>query len=341
MRRSMLPSLRIALLHVAMVSFAQSPAPFAATPLTDFKLGETYLGTFPGLLYTGSNNPPADHDADGRKFASQIKPGPNGRIVVIGIGMSSWTDELCIGGPNAMQTNCLPNSFITRAQADPSVNNPVLALVDCAQGGHDAKTWIDDSFGSYSTCDSRLLNLGLSPSDVQVILWKDGDERPTVSLSSNTVCNSQSQVDACIYLGYLGPMARFSRMRYRNTKQLFLHSRIYAGYATTNLNPEPFAYEYAFATRMFIEAQISQVRTGQIDPLTGDLSYSVAPWLAWGPYFWASGTTPRNDGLAWLPADYQSDKTHPGLGGVTKVADLMINWYLSSPYTPWFRKSGL
>ena len=137
-------------------------------------------------------------------------------------------------------------------------------------------------------------------------------------------------------------MARFAKSRYPSILQLFVHSRIYGGYALTNLNPEPFAYEYGFATKWLVNAQIAQMRTGKIDPTAGDLSYIVAPWIAWGPYFWASGAMPRNDGLAWLASDYSpKDLTHPGASGVTKVADQMMYWYLSSPYTPWFRASGM
>src|SRR5215470_1165750 len=62
-----------------------------ATPLTDFAPGQTYKG-FPGFLYDGSNNVPADHDADGRTLAGNIHA-INGKIVFLGIGMSNATIE--------------------------------------------------------------------------------------------------------------------------------------------------------------------------------------------------------------------------------------------------------
>src|SRR6266542_200006 len=117
-----------------------------------------------------------------------------------------------------------------------------------------------------------------------------------------------------------------------------VHSRIYAGYATIKLNPEPYVYEYGFGNKWAIWAQINQMRGGGIDPTAGDLSYSAAPWIDWGPYFWASGATPRSDGLTWLPADFDGDGTHPSASGIRKVVDMMVPFYLNSPMTPWMRK---
>jgi hypothetical protein len=317
------------------LAHGQSPQ-FSATPLTDYLPGQLYLGTFPGFLYTASNNPPAQHDADGKMFASKVVP-MRGKIAVIGIGMSNWTEELCADNP--LPNRCLSNSFIAVATADPSVD-PVLVLVDCAQSGAAANQWVDDSFGNYTTCNNRLAAAGVTPEQVEVILWKNADKQPTVSLSSTTVCSPTSPVDACMYEKFSGEMARFAKGWYTNTQQLFVHSRIYAGYANINLNPEPFAYENGFATKWLVNAQITQISTGQIDPTAGDLGYDVAPWIGWGPYFWASGTTPRNDGLTWLIGDYQTDGTHPGPSAITKVADQMMLWYFSSAYTPWFRALG-
>ncbi len=302
-------------------------------PLIDFKPGELYLNKFPGMLYENSNEPPAAHATDGIAKTANIQP-INGKIVVVGLGMSNWTAELC----NNSWPNCGPNSFIGKANADPSVNKTTLVLVDCAKGGQATPAWISDSAKNYTSCLNRLASKGVTKDQVQVILWLDANASPTQSLSSGTVCTSASSVDACAYARDMGKVIRYAKQFFPNTKQFFMHSRIYAGYATTKLNPEPYAYEYGFATKWVVQAQINQMKTGAVDPLVGDLSYSVAPWVAWGPYFWAAGETPRSDGLVWKKSDFGNDGTHPSGDGVKKVAGMMLNWYLTSPYSPWFRK---
>jgi hypothetical protein len=123
-----------------------------------------------------------------------------------------------------------------------------------------------------------------------------------------------------------------------NVQLMFLHTRIYAGYTNTAENPEPYAYEYGFAIKALIQAQIDQLAGGGVDKVAGNLKYSKAPVLLWGPYFWASGTTPRSpDGLVWLRSDFQADGTHPSQSGWTKVGDMMMAFFSTSPYSmPWF-----
>lgn len=50
-----------------------------------------------------------------------------------------------------------------------------------------------------------------------------------------------------------------------NLQQVFISSRIYAGYATTALNPEPYAYETGFSVKWLIEAQLRQLQKGTVD----------------------------------------------------------------------------
>ena len=88
-----------------------------------------------------------------------------------------------------------------------------------------------------------------------------------------------------------------------------MSSRIYGGYATTALNPEPYAYEGAFSIRWIIDAQIKGDPKLNWDAARGEVK---APVVLWGPYLWADGTTPRKDGLVWNRDDLRdNDGTHP------------------------------
>jgi hypothetical protein len=322
-------------------AFAQN---YTATPLTDFQPGQLYLGAFAGTLYENSNVVPADHASDGLNFAGQVQPldaqghpSSKGKIVVIGIGMSNWTIEWC----SLNRSNCTPQSFLVQAAQNSQVNHSTLVLVNCAKGGESADRWVDNSFGNYTQCTQAIQKAGVTDLQVQVILYKNALEFPTQSLTSTTKCSATSVVDACAYEHDVGSTARFVRTVFPNVKQMFLHSRIYGGYASPGtLNPEPFAYEYGFSTKWLIEAQINQIRTGQIDPTAGDLRYTVAPWLAWGPYFWTAGPAKRSDGVSWLPDEYIQDLTHPGDPGVLEISNELIQFYLNSQFSPWFVAGG-
>lgn len=177
--------------------------------------------------------------------------------------MSNWTAELCQASPNTTPSGstiltweqyCHPYSFMGQAFQNAGVDKQNLVILDCAVGSQTAARWINDSFGNYSHCrDTWLTPFGLSEAQVQAVLWKNADPSPRPagysSLSSSTVCTPTIMVEACHYENLVGQAARYWRSRYPNVQQAFLHSRIYAGYATDNLNPEPYAYEYGFATK--------------------------------------------------------------------------------------------
>ena len=86
------------------------------------------------------------------------------------------------------------------------------------------------------------------------------------------------------------------KVKLPNVKQVFFTSRIYAGYASSTLNPEPYAYENAFAIKRVIAQQLAGDPALNYDAANGPV---VAPWLSWGPYLWADGLNARADGLTW------------------------------------------
>jgi hypothetical protein len=303
-------------------------------PLSDLGAG-LYLSRFQGGLYpNGSSVLPQGHALAGLAAASDIVPrdvggspdGRNGKIVLLSVGMSNASLDFC----------CTPESFAGQAAIHPSVNHHTLAIINGAQGGSDASAWIHSSAPAYDAIAALLDNQGLSEAQVQAVWVKVADARPRISLPS-------SAADAYTLLRHLADIARALRERYSSLKQVFYSSRIYGGYATTGLNPEPYAYESGFAVKWLVEAQIDQMAGPgtPVNPLAGDLNYrTVAPWVAWGAYLWADGTTPRSDGLTYECHDLASDGTHPSRGAVRKVGGLLLDYFLNSPATPWFRANS-
>lgn len=310
------------------------PLPDATpTPLSELG-GTTYLG-FAGGLYPGGTVPPAGHHDAGVRAAARVAPrdtdgnsDPSGRYVLLSIGMSNTTQEFCSA---SSVPPCDSWTFTGQALADPAVNQTALAIVNGARGGQAAEDWESPGHPNYDRIrDERLAPAGLSEQQVQVVWLKVANARPTAGLPDPAA-------DAYELARRMGNIVRAMATRYQNLALVFVSSRIYAGYATTTLNPEPYAYESGFGVKWLIEAQLTQRETGAVDPVTGDLDPSSTPWLGWGAYLWAAGPTPRADGLVWLPEDFASDGTHPSAAGEAKVGRLLLQFFTSSPYAAgWF-----
>lgn len=313
-------------------------------PLTQLGAA-TYKGFTGGLYPGGANAEPAAHAAAGLTRAQSLtpldtagNPGPTGMIVMLSVGMSNTTQEFCSAASTT--TSCSSWTFMGQAAGDAGVNHSTLAIVNGARGGQDAATWDSPGDANYDSVRlHRLQPLGLAEKQVQAVWIKQANAGPRDSLPS-------AQADAYRLETILGNTVRALRARYPNVKLVFLSSRIYAGYATTSLNPEPFAYESGFAVQWLIAAQIQQMASGggTIDPRAGDLNYDsgVAPWVAWGPYLWADGTTARaGDGLTWLRGDLAGDGTHPSPSGQQKVGTMLLSFFKNSGFTKcWFTASG-
>jgi hypothetical protein len=303
-------------------------------PLID--LTGTYRGFRGGLYPNASNSIPSAHTTAGLARVKAIRPVDTngnpiatGKYVLLSVGMSNTAQEFCGGD---MTTGCASETFMGQAAADPQVNKSTLVIVNGAQGGRDATNWTSSSMPTFDEVDRRLATLGLTPKQVQIVWLKQADAGPTKSLPD-------ANADAYVLESRLGQIVRAIKVRYPNTQQVFLTSRTYAGYATSTLNPEPFAYESGFAVKWVIQAQIDQMESGTIvDTRAGDLNYnSAAPWIAWGPYPWAAGMTARSDGLSWGRTDFGSDGTHPSTSGRAKVGALLLNFFKSSVMTKcWF-----
>ncbi|HEY0996893.1 MAG TPA: hypothetical protein VGD77_12940, partial [Gemmatimonadaceae bacterium] len=307
-------------------------------PLTQLGAG-CYKGFAGGLYPDGSNEIPPAHLAAGLAAARAIRPlGPDGapsatgKYVLLSIGMSNTTQEFCSAG--GLPGSCEATSFFAQAAADPAVNHTQLVVVNGAYGGRAASSWTSPTMPDYDRVrDSWLTPLGLSERQVQVVWIKQANPGPRVALPA-------TNADAYLLEASIAQALRAVRVRYPNVRQVFLSSRIYGGYATSSLNPEPYAYEGGFAMKWVVQAQIDQAAGAAPSVIAGDLRYDagVAPWVAWGPYLWADGATPRADGLTWERSDFNpSDYTHPASGARQKVGKLLLEFFKSSPATQcWF-----
>ena len=312
------------------------PTDTVKSPLTDLLAG-TYFGNSGGLYPGGINQPPADHDSAARARRNAIKPldvngdeSPFGKYVLISIGMSNATQEWCslTSGPP-----CAAWTFMGKAAADPNINHYTMVIVNGAADGQDAPAWTSPSSPNYDRIKlTRLAPLGLSENQVQIAWVKLENPKPSVSLPADSA-------DAQIFLTNLGLVLRAMRIHYPNLRIVFLSSRTYGGYATIDLNPEPYAYESGFSVKWAIESQINEMRGLPVNPHAGTLNYAkkLAPLIMWGPYLWANGTTPRSDGVVWNKADFEEDGTHPSRSGESKAAGLLMDFFKNSPYARcWF-----
>ncbi len=288
-------------------------------PLTEMTADEHYKGEDGGLYGEGRNEPPdallvaakrqtahvVPRDADG-------KPAKDGKIGLVSISMSNATMEY--------------SRFKQIADNDPA-KSPQVAIVDCAQGSQAMAEWVEPKARPWTEADRRLAAAGVNPKQVQIIWVKLANKGPRGELAEH---GRKLEKDAAEVL-------RNAKARFPNIQIAYLGSRIYAGYATSRLNPEPYAFEGAFAVRWLIQDQMKGDAALQHDDANGP---AKAPLALWGPYFWANGITPRkSDGLVWKQEDLASDGTHPSESGRQKVAEMLLKFFKEDPMaSTWFVK---
>lgn len=289
-------------------------------PLDQMTETERYKGEDGGLYGHEHNRPPASQQRAARAALAHVvprdargNPSADGKIVFLSMGMSNATQEF--------------SRFKTIADADPEKASDVV-IVDGAQGGKDAAAWSDDASDTWRVADARLQAAGVTPEQVQVAWMKQARMVPA---RFGPYPRHAEELEAHLMAGL-----NIAHQRFPHLRIVYLSSRIYAGYARTALNPEPYAYESAFVVRHLIQRQIAGDLWLNDDPARGPVR---APVLLWGPYLWADGLTPRkSDGLTWKPEDFGSDGTHPDAAGRDKVARLILGFLKSDPTARvWFR----
>ena len=306
---------------------AQGRETTGLVPITE--MGEAqYQGQTGGLYGGGQNVPPEAHARAAQERTALIQPlDPNGIssaagvIALVSVGMSNTTQEF--------------STFKRRADADPN-KSPGVVLVDCAQGGMAARQWAypetviaQNRPSPWVVMDQRLKKARVDPNQVQVVWMKQAEMNP--AQYGAFPAHAQTLRDN------MAIILRELKTRFPNLRIAYLSSRIYAGYAGTGLNPEPYAYESAFSVRWLIEDQIRGDPELNCDPVKGEVK---APLLLWGPYLWADGITPRrSDGVVWNPEDFGPDGTHPSTSGREEVARMLLGFFANDANTRrWFVK---
>lgn len=301
-------------------------------PLNDLGPAPYLYGYVGGLYEDGSNVIPADHLAAGLRRSALIvprdasgRPSPSGKIVFLaaGVGETARIDE----------------ALIEMARSDPRVDHQSVVLVNAAREDDDASAWIPPlSDGTFARIhDTLLTSAGATEKQVQVV-W--------LQLVTNSPARPLPPQDADAYRlkGSIAAALRALKARYPNLQIAYLSSRVYGGYATTSWNPEPFAYESALSNRWVILGQITLMRTGSLwDTRIGPIDYEKeqAPWVAWGPYFWANATLPRSDGLTWQRDDFEADGERLSPTGARKAAQQLMQFLLHEPTAEWFRAADV
>lgn len=292
---------------------AQRKAPESLKPLCDMTADDRYEGEDGGLYGGGGNEPPeALKKAAGgalekiQPLDREGKPAEEGRIVLVSISMSNATQEF---------------SFFKRiADADPRKSDR-LTIVDCAQGGQAMAEWAPPAGRPWEEAMRRVSSSGVTPAQVQVAWVKLANKNPSGSMSAHL---SKLEADTSAVL-------RNARERFPNLRIAYLGSRIWAGNARGGLNPEPYAYESAFAARNLIRGQMESGGA----PASGGV-----PLLLWGPYLWAEGEKGRKlDSLKYMPEDFAPDGVHPSNSGREKVALQLLDFFATNPLAKsWFAK---
>jgi hypothetical protein len=288
-------------------------------PLTEMSATDRYKGQDGGLYGGGKNEPSEKLRKAALTALKRIQPldaagktSADGIIGFVSISMSNATQEF---------------SLFKRLADEDAAKSPHVTIVDCAQGGQAMAEWVDPEARPWQEASRRLSAANLNPKQVEVASIKLANKAPQGELMEH---GKKLESDTL-------KVIQNARAKFPNLRIVYLSSRIYGGYATNRLNPEPYAYESGFVVRWLIERQIKGEKELNYVPSRGEVH---APVLLWGPYLWADGTTPRKaDGLVYSREDLGPDGTHPSPSGRVKVANLLLEFFKTDSLAKtWFAK---
>lgn len=319
---------------LTLVTYSQRDCSNTSTglpPIND--LGpDTYMGYQGGLYPGGTNNLPLTHKNHGYLLGKSIRPldtlgnvdMENGAIVFAGFGASTAGNTF--------------TQFKKQIKAD-TLNkyNKCLKFINMTFGGKGLET-MEDTGVNWIWNAIRYVILepeGFTHEQVQIAWIKSGSK-------TDTIVEFPLQANG-IYEKYKSTVIRL-KDSFPNLKLLYISSHAYGGYTgefsdNVDIAGDPAAWHGGWSVKWLIEDQIEgdpAVRYGGPSP--------EAPWMAWGPYYWADGLTPReSDGLIWECDDFKDGDTgfHLSGQGLQKEVDMLIDFFWNDVISKtWFRNSG-
>ena len=307
------------------------------TPLIDMTASQFYPNSTnsskeEGGLYEGGVNVlPMSHSHMQKALAAtnEVKPRnasgvideANGKIGFASLGMSNTYQEF--------------DDYMKRANGAGTLKSPKVILVNGAWYGQASLEWAvapAPPNNPWDKLSDEVAAKGLDKKQVQVF-WVKLTMKTPIYPRDNWPVFPQTMQD------HLGVIVKKIKTDYPNTKMIYFSSRIYAGYSTATLSPEPSAYESAFAFKWIINDQIAGGgRTG--------VNYTNAPVMLWGhlgpnatTYLWADGERARSDGLIYKCEDF-TDGVHPSGTGKTNVTNMLYNFFTQDALAKsWFTGS--
>jgi hypothetical protein len=282
----------------------------ANVPLPD--LTRPYQGQDFGLYPGRRTTPPDDYLAPGLERARQIRPldedgipSPNGKIILLSLGMSNTSSEF--------------GSFITDANRNPAINRN-LTILNGSLSGADAAVWTDLNSVAWRNAIAAA-NRGMNSARQVQVIWVKQARLRTVAFPAE-LDELRSDLES---------MLQIAKSVFPNLQIVYLSSRTRAGVAAPRGPTEPRSYESAFAVRKVIANRMAM----QAENARNN------PWIGWGPYLWSNGTQ-RSDGFVWDCGDLAADMLHPSNSGNQKVATQLMAFFMTAETAaPWFLDPSL
>jgi len=267
-------------------------------PLTD--MGFSKYGPYQGGLYPSyQDEMPITHLNKGKDLSNAMVP-------LNAAGEEDWVDGyiLMVGMGGSTASNCYNAMIDTMKTIDYEGTNPCLKVKGLFYGGKDLQNMIDSTTSFYwDYLEEKLVSRDESWDQIQIVWMQTHSELDI----DDSILFVKAMIDQ--YIELLHIMADSMA----NLKQVFLTGFHYTGYthpshSLYNVLAEPKAYWGNIAIKLLIERQILG------DPLLAfEGPNRVAPYISWGPYFWADGANPRStDGLSWLCSEFRDDDTGGG-----------------------------